>query len=114
MIVLRRNIVLGSIAAGLAGALVLLEPPRAVEREVRPLLPLIDVDAVTRLGITAPGGETATNLERIEGGEGFEVLEKHRAAARGTEVSVLLSELAAMTDLDVVGLLLDHDAQAVA
>ncbi|MEC8513179.1 MAG: DUF4340 domain-containing protein [Planctomycetota bacterium] len=104
MIVLRRNIVLGSIAAGLAGALVLLEPPRAVEREVRPLLPLIDVDAVTRLGITAPGGETATNLERIEGGEGFEVLEKHRAAARGTEVSVLLSELAAMTDLDVVGL----------
>ena len=70
---------------------------------MRPLLPLIDVDAVAQLRITAPGGELVTTLDRIEGG-GYEVLEKHRAAARGAEVSVLLSELAAMTDLDVVGL----------
>ena len=103
MIVLRRNVVLGLLVAGLAAAHVLLEPPKAVEREVRPLLPLIDVDAVAQLRITAPGGEPATTLERFEGG-GYEVLEKHRAAARGAEVSVLLSELAAMTDLDVVGL----------
>ena len=103
MIVLRRNVVLGLMAAGLAAAHVLLEPPEAVEREVQPLLPLIDVDSVAQLRITAPGGEPATTLERTEGG-GYEVLEKHRAAARGAEISVLLSELAAMTDLDVVGL----------
>ena len=104
MIVLRRNIVLGLVAASLVAAHVLLEPPQAVEREVRPLLPLLDVDAVTRLEISAPGGELVTSLQRIEGGEEFEVLEKQRAQARGAEISVLLSELAAMTDLDVVGL----------
>ncbi|MEE2939792.1 MAG: DUF4340 domain-containing protein [Planctomycetota bacterium] len=104
MIVLRRNIVLGLVAAGLAAAHVLFQPPRAVERAVRPLLPLLDVDAVTRLEIAAPGGEPSTTLERSAGGEDFEVLEKQRAQARGAEVSALLSELAAMTDLDVVGL----------
>ena len=102
MIVLRRNIVLGLVAASLVAAHVLLEPPQAVEREVRPLLPLIDVDAVTRLEISAPGGELAHVPPADRGATSR--CSRSSARGRGAEISVLLSELAAMTDLDVVGL----------
>lgn len=100
--ILRRNVVLGLVTIGLAAAHVLLQPPKAVQREVLPLMPELAVDAVTGLRLAAPGGEVVTTIKRDAESGTYTVLEKEGADARGQEVYVLLTELAAMTDLDVV------------
>lgn len=98
-----RNIVLLVIAAVLGAITFFGGESGPVARSVAPLVPEFDAESARVVRIMGPGGEAITTLERSSADAPWTLRERYGAPALGRRVAGLLTDVGALTDLDLVG-----------
>ena len=98
-----RNIVLLIVAGVLAAITLFGDGAGQKARSVAPLIPDFDAESVRTIRILEPGGGPITTLERASANAPWTLRERYGAPALERRVAALLTDIGALTDLDLVG-----------